>query len=354
MKKPLIAIIGSIDARRQYELPIRNPGDAEKAMESLGAALAKNGYRIIVYSAEPGMVEGHAVRGFIQSGKAAPRSIVALFPLGDSTAAAFPERTKHEQVFDIQQDNSTNWEVSFYRSLAQADGVVLMGGGRSTLISGVLALTYRVPLLALAAYGGDAEKVWCSLVSSRDLPTEEEIHQMAMPGSPEVVGKWIGSLQRQFQAKEDERRKRSRLFPVAVALALVCLWVATLPIGYLLSLTKNNAANPVGDIRLIVFTFLLFFAPLLSGASGATIRTLLPDTGTVTLRTTVLGVAAGAVASLLYVLGQLIGNSSPYNFVILVFSVAFGFIAGLTFDGVFKKLETMEALQTDVLTQKKP
>src|ERR1700687_5029369 len=46
--------------------------------------------------------------------------------------------------------------------------------------------------------------------------------------------------------------------------------------------------------------------------------------------------------------GQLVGNPSPFNFVVLVFSVAFGFIAGFTFDSVFKKLESVQALKTDV------
>jgi len=35
-----------------------------------------------------------------------------------------------------------------------------------------------------------------------------------------------------------------------------------------------------------------------------------------------------------------VGNPSPYNFVVLMFSVAFGFIAGFSFDSVFKKLES--------------
>lgn len=87
----------------------------------------------------------------------------------------------------------------------------------------------------------------------------------------------------------------------------------------------------------------------MSGASGATVRTLRPTENAPTLRTTVLGVGAGAIASVLYVLGQLIGNPSPYNFVILAFSLAFGFIAGFTFDVVFKQLESIQALQSDVL-----
>jgi len=46
---------------------------------------------------------------------------------------------------------------------------------------------------------------------------------------------------------------------------------------------------------------------------------------------------------------QSIYNPKPYNFAILVITVAFGFIAGLTFDTVFKKLESVDVVCTDAL-----
>ena len=45
----------------------------------------------------------------------------------------------------------------------------------------------------------------------------------------------------------------------------------------------------------------------------------------------------------------LVAKTDPHNFVILVTAVAAGFIAGLTFDAVFKKLESVDVLRTEVL-----
>jgi hypothetical protein len=352
MKKPLIAIVGSVDETRQYDPPLRDPDGARKAAEALGTSLADGGYQLMVYSAEQGFIERDFVRGFVKSKKATDGSIFVLFPSGSPGAANFPERSKHERLFNVRQDTSSDWEIAFYRSLAQADGVVLVGGGRSTLIMGVLALTYRIPILTLAAYGGNAEKVWKSLAANRDLLAEDEIPDMAKSWSQDVVRKWMQSLEAQFRAKRakrDESRGQSQTRPALVSLVLLCLWVLTLPLGRWFLSPGNGTSG--GHVT--AFSILLFVAPLLSGASGATIRMLRPEGGNVTLRATVLGVGAGAVASVLYVLGQLVGNPSPYNFVILAFSVAFGFIAGFTADSVFKKLEGMEALRTEVLAQRK-
>jgi hypothetical protein len=74
--------------------------------------------------------------------------------------------------------------MSFYGSLVQADGVLLVGGGRSSLITGVLALTYRVPVLALQAYGGSGEKIW------KALATKDEANEMAQGGADVVPG-WV-------------------------------------------------------------------------------------------------------------------------------------------------------------------
>lgn len=354
MKNRVIAIVGSAAESRTYDPPMQDPVETQKTAERLGGALAKAGYDLIVYSAAPGLIERDVVKGFVASEKATPKSIIVFAPLGSAKATAFPEREKHEGLFDIRQDNSAGWEVSFFRSLGHADAVILIGGGQSTLITGILALTYRIPLLAISAYGGSAARVWGSLVAGRDLPTQEHIHAMAERGTPEVIKKWIESLEAQFAGKAGELRRQSRTWQSAVALIVLVLWVSALPLGFLLVPSANGGTMPPGDWHRTVFIFLLFLSPLLSGASGATVRTLLPSAGAPpTLRTTVLGVAAGALASILYVLGQLVGNPSPYNFVVLVFSVAFGFIAGFTFDSVFKKLESVQALKTDVLTLQK-
>jgi hypothetical protein len=351
MKHPVIAIIGSADEGRNYDPPMPATAATRTMAENLGTALARAGYALMVYSAAVSLIERDVVRGFVAYKKARPKSVIVFAPFGSSNAVAFPERETHEELFDIRQDNSVGWEVSFYRSLGIADAVILIGGGQSTMITGILSLTYRIPVLALSAYGGSAARVWSFLVAGRDLPTQEHIHAMAQPGTPEVIKTWLESLSAQMVFKSREVQTKSRTWFSAIALIVLFLWVSALPFGFLLVSGANNGMMPVADWHRTIFIFLLFLSPLVSGASGATVRALLPgaEAEGLTLRTTVLGVAAGAITSILYVLGQLVGNPSPYNFIVLVFSVGFGFIAGFTFDSVFKKLESVQALRTEML-----
>lgn len=53
-----------------------------------------------------------------------------------STNAVFAEERTHPALFDRMADSSGLWEVSFYRSLADADGLILIGGANSTSIAG--------------------------------------------------------------------------------------------------------------------------------------------------------------------------------------------------------------------------
>src|SRR5438045_1258094 len=139
MKSRVIAIVGSAAENRNYDPPMQDNNETQKMAERLGSALAKAGYDLIVYSAAPGLIERDVVKGFVGSGKAKPKSIIVFAPLGSATAIAFPEREHHEDLFDIRQDSSAGWEVSFFRSLGHANAVVLIGGGQSTLITGILA-----------------------------------------------------------------------------------------------------------------------------------------------------------------------------------------------------------------------
>ncbi len=235
--------------------------------------------------------------------------------------------------------------MSFYGSLVSVDGVVVIGGGQSTLITGVLALNYRIPMIALKACGGSGEKIWKRLKIGKSLATDEEINEMGKRGDEDTIGRWVDSIETQATAARRELRRKSGVQWAIWAGLLVFVWVLALPLGY-----NSLEDNPeVIEKAPPLFLFLLFVAPMVAGASGATVRMLRPDAGTPTLRTLVLGMAAGAIAGVLYVVSHLIANPKPHNFAILLIAVAFGFIAGLTFDAVFEKLEKVDSLRLDAL-----
>lgn len=94
---------------------------------------------------------------------------------------------------------------------------------------------------------------------------------------------------------------------------------------------------------------MLFFAPLIAGASGGTIRTLLPRTQDVEISTVgsaALGAVAGGVGGLLYLTAQLTSSvdatlsdltARQYQTWVL-FSVVIGFVSGLALDAVYQRL----------------
>ena len=168
--------MGSVDETRQFEPPVTDPGTARRACEELGGELAGAGWNLVVYSGRPSFAEADVVRGYLRSGMAPPRSIQVRAPLGKT---GFDEFSANGEAFDIHPDPSRDWEVSFYRSLAGVDGVLLVGGGRSTLITGLIALTLRIPLVTVAAFGGNAQKVWERLANERNDATGDDVAAMA-------------------------------------------------------------------------------------------------------------------------------------------------------------------------------
>jgi hypothetical protein len=159
MQPPKIAIIGSADPTRNIthqnpapRFPYEPPVDTELARQmanSIGAEIAKRGCRLLVYDSDNKFIEGEAVSGFVKAAKGTPGSIVVRQPQ-TREPKLFPEEADQPELFERRVDTTDQWEVSFYRSIADdADGVVLIGGASSVLITGQVAIGARVPMVAL-------------------------------------------------------------------------------------------------------------------------------------------------------------------------------------------------------------
>jgi hypothetical protein len=151
MAGPLIAILGSVDPRREAELKLRNPPIACSAAEAIGLELAKEGCRILVScpsTAQAEFAEALVVRGYVKSGVAHKGSIEVHRPLRSSLPPFAEERT-HPEIFRYELKDSEDWAIASFLSLAKADGMVILGGGQSTLIAGLVGVGYRVPMLSL-------------------------------------------------------------------------------------------------------------------------------------------------------------------------------------------------------------
>jgi len=253
--------------------------------------------------------------------------------------------------------------VAFYRSVPDVDGIILIGGGRSVLITGLIALSRPVPIVSVATFGGNALKVWRLLARETTLFQAVDLAAMAPPTWDDAcAARLVESLDRQRRQQLEARAARQRaarhadsvrLRQSIVAAMLFIASVVTVPLG-LLGLRPGSLA----------LLFLLFCTPLVAGASGATIRMIsMPDAGLRrTAEAVTLGLIAGGISVLLFLLSQLAATpdlltgerplAGQQARALLIFAVVIGFIAGLTFETVYRRLAKVDVIRIDALNQR--
>src|SRR6478672_9686004 len=207
MAELLIAIVGDItperasdpDPKRKFDPVMKDPAKAKKAAEELGTELAQRGAKLLVYGGP--YLESDVVRGFV-AGKPGTDHSVLMWYSKDQEPPAFVEETTHPKLFERRAEKGADWETAFYRSIARADGVILIGGGNATKISGQVAIGSRMAILALPEFGGAAAKVWETLSAGEDLPNRNEIDLMARPWSADSAVPCVKAL---FDQQERRR-----------------------------------------------------------------------------------------------------------------------------------------------------
>jgi hypothetical protein len=340
MAAPLIAIVGDVNPARGFDPPMNDPAKATKAAEDLGAELAKRGARLLVYGGP--FLEADVVRGFVAGKPAKDRSILMWYSK-DNEPPAFAEEANYPTLFERRSQRGKDWEIAFYRSVASADGVILIGGGNATMISGQVAIGTRLPLLSLAEFGGAAKKVWDTLSAGEDLPNREDINLMGQPWGQGSATACVESLLAQHQRRRAiEGAPRPAMSLLAGILFLLALAIVPWVWG--------------GNVLEV---WMLFLAPLLAGGAGATIRPLVdrvrgtPGVAQAVLATVILGLVSGGVAGILFVTAQLTADPqlgmgadlAQYARHSIPFAVGVGFVAGLTSDIVFGKLLGLDVIR---------
>ncbi len=258
----------------------------------------------------------------------------------DQEPVPFAEETSHPSLFDRRAEKGADWEIAFYRSVSRADGVILIGGGNSTKISGQVAIGTRMAILTLAEFGGAASKVWETLSAGEDLPTREEINLMTRPWSSGAASACVDTLFAQHERRWAAQNAPQPILSIVAAL-LFLLALAIVPWMW-------------GQGALTVW--MLFLAPLLAGGAGAAIRPVIDRTRSAraVFATVILGLIAGGIAGVLFVTAQLSGNPAigdlsqiaDYARRSIPFAIGVGFVAGLTSDAVFGKLLAMDVVRS--------
>ncbi|MEV1107344.1 hypothetical protein AB0I95_01685 [Micromonospora sp. NPDC049751] len=340
---PLVAIAGSAQVNRSYSPAVRDPEAAPAAAAELGAELARQGCGIVVYSSDPDYLERDVVRGYVGSGRATPGSILVRGRYQQDVD--FEEAQRYPELFAVVPESTDDWEVSFYRSLLTADALLLVGGGRSTFIAGLIGLSRRIPVAAVAAFGGGAEKTWQRLNNERGVASEEEVALLARPWQSAAAGPIVTALRAQVRRRAEEERAggaagRRTVAGLVTALVLLLLALATIPLAY---------AAPAGGWQNVA---VLVAAPMIASVWGAIVRNAYDGNGN-WLRAAALGSAAGVIAFLLFVAAQLSTNPALLDGDaarrLVFFVLAIGFIGGFTSEVVYAKLRDQDVTQTPVL-----
>jgi hypothetical protein len=351
-----IAVFGSVDSTRTA-LAIKNPDSARAAAYCIGSALAERSCGIMVYSGDPNFIESDVVSGFAASDKAQTESIRVIYAR-KSPQPLFKEQQLKPSCFKFRIDSNPNWEVSFYRSLDRADGVVLVGGGQSTFVGGILAAIRSTPTAALEAYGGAASSVWELLTPSEGIITEDEKNLMAEETtSEEWAGRIVDSLLSQktrklsaWRKQDDiqQARRRSLFLEAMAAVILLCSGLT------LFVLTWDADVDRSRLLAAIVA------APTLAGGSASLVRNLweqvtdAPILHRPVVLMALLGSVAGAISGLLYIVAQLTallpgdhGKLAPIAGRLVPFALLTGFLAGFAADAFFRRIRDKEVPQVE-------
>lgn len=341
MAGPLIAIVGDANPNRLFTPAMKDPARAKKAAQELGTELAQRGARLLVYGGQ--FLEADVVRGFV-AGKPSEDHSIIMWYTKDQEPPPFAEETSHPSLFERRSEKGADWEIAFYRSIARADGIILIGGANATKISGQVAIGTRMPILSLAEFGGAAAQVWGTLSAGEDLPNRDEINLMARPWADDSAAACVKAL----FAQHKRRRSVEGAPPPLLSALAACLFLPAL------------AIVPWVWGRNVFDVWMLFIAPLLAGGAGAAIRPVVDrlrgsqGLAQAVLATVTLGLISGGIAGVLFVTAQLTADPQlavaadfgAYARRSIPFAVGVGFVAGLTADAVFGKLLGLDVVRS--------
>ncbi|MEM6456384.1 MAG: hypothetical protein AAF772_14930 [Acidobacteriota bacterium] len=416
-RRKRIAIVGSLDYKRNvgsdatdqpHPLALKIINDdkdesqatALEAARAVGRALAASGCDLSVYSSGPKFVECHVVEGFLASDAVTnsdPKPLIHVHRPASGDREPFSKQAEHPESFREHISPEEEWEVSFYRSLRRVDGIVILGGGTSTFITGMLALALHIPLVSVADFGGSAYRIWSQIRPGVDRITEAQRQRMFNSHT------WVGdqrayalvdALKEQI-LRRDELAKRARLrelldsdfqlvgfrnesLPRYATLAALMFMVALLIVAAFWQHAAYAAYSPLSFVLM----------SLAAGISGALVRTIsdtldgekeLPDpdqpvagaaqrdkpsrfstlyTDSAIRVTAALGLIAGGLATLLFVVTQLSAAGGDVTVLpeqlarLMPIGLGIAFIAGLTLDSFFRSLLQQNVLRAEVLKQR--
>jgi hypothetical protein len=131
------------------------------ACRELGAALGRAGIDIVIGSDSDNAADRYVLEGLARS--EGRHKVWVLRP--DHGEAPFADRlgTLSDRIEIFQKRLRGSWSAGRVPQILAADAVLLIGGAGGTLTTGFVAPALEKPVLAIASFGGAAEKLWADL-----------------------------------------------------------------------------------------------------------------------------------------------------------------------------------------------
>jgi hypothetical protein len=341
--RPLVVVVGSGDPARTYSPPLRDQERLSGACHEIGRELATAGCDLVVFSSSDGYIENDVVRGYLSATEGGTGRGRVLVRTPQPPHVDFGLTTEEMAHVHIETDTATEWEVSYYRSVHQADGLITVGGGRSTRIAGVLAIAQGTPVVTLANFGGAGAVIRDYLDKNRNHATAEDIVVMGRPWSADSAARLVASLlqQRDRRALTEattraaaHRRQRARTRTALSAVTSLVLAASTV------LLASTELPRPA--------TLCVLLAGPMFGAVGGALLRESTDESPDAVWSAARGLGAGMLSAMLYVASQLLTSpdllGSGATLRLLWFVVPLGIAAGYTFDLVYARLRQAEIL----------
>lgn len=339
--RPRVATIGGF-----YDLDsdVALGQEAREYAVQLGRALAEANFGLVVYFSDDQSLEPHVVRGFVAAldpGESGP-CIDVRYSEAQSGQVSFPEQGTRSKLFREEPFPGQDWEAPFYRSLAERDSVhavLLMAGGQSTLNAGQVAIGRGLPLLAIDKYAGSAQTL------RTELAMRDNAYPAWRSSNPAQLVSWLHERQSEEAKRLRQEAERDREYARMKSQMRGTPWFA----GALMALLATLLLGWTFVDNPDWFVVATLAALVAAGATGALVRGL--TTTTVSLDPIIallLGVAAGVVVGVAYLIPQLIGAPGllePGTSVVSAtdriqfLSVALvAFTAGIGFDTIFRRM----------------
>lgn len=260
---PFVAIVGGL-----WQLDPAQWAAAKAVGEQIGEELAKAGFGLVVYFSDDASLEPHVVAGYAKALPKGTGKIRVRYAESQRGKVKFKEEATVREIFEISLFPGQNWEMPFYRSLAEEHGVdaaLLLGGATSTLIAGQIALARKLPILAVDEFGGSAAKIWNQAQSFPDMK-----HDSWGTTAPSALVEQLKSRCVAMAAKRKELVRRLAFIDQINSRRTHTAYGAGAFLFLLVVLFFGMVFTPWPS----VYPFIMFIGLVAAGATGGVLRAL--------------------------------------------------------------------------------